>query len=478
MTEVTPGSPLDRVARWYEERTGTPLTLFPAEVLRDRVASAMAKAGIRDLAILLERLQREPRLLDVLVSELTIPETYFFRDPQHFDFIRDEIFPGLVDGSGKARPLRAWSAGCSTGEEIYSLAMLLDMHGRLAGSSLLATDLNLDSLQAARRACYRPWSLRLGHSFPAETYLTPVGSLHQVSDRIRHAIRLEPFNLVAPGFPATLDDPPRLDLILCRNVLIYFNPASVARVAEKLHAALAPGGWLIAGPSDPPLHPHCPLELRTTPHGIFYRKPDDRPVELRRDPGHILPPAIPARQRAPGPRAPAASSPRATVRTPPRARQALAEGQYVEALGLARQAGPSAEAAVIEVSARVALEGPRQALERAVPLIADHPGSSELRYLIATLKLGLGDPAGATGELETLLRRDHGVVAAMVMLAELLQRAGSHERAIREYRNALQILVDSPADDPVPLTEGESVSSMTRQVQRRIGELVKRGGRS
>lgn len=122
------------------------------------IRRAMARVGVVDVSRYAELLEAGRMPFDDLVTELTVGETYFFREPAHFEFIQNEVFQDVLDRRGADHALRIWSAGCATGEEAYSIAIVLEEAGRRG--QVLATDISRAALQRAREAAYRPWSLR------------------------------------------------------------------------------------------------------------------------------------------------------------------------------------------------------------------------------------------------------------------------------------------------------------------------------
>jgi chemotaxis protein methyltransferase CheR len=219
---------------------------------------AQAAAGEQNPGGYFARLTAEPRLLAELIGEVSVGETSFFRHAAQFDVLRTRVLPAL-------RAPRVWSAGCSSGEEAYSLAILLDECGLLGRARICATDVSPQSLSRARRGEYGNWSLRGVAPAQRERALLRAGEGWSIAPRFR-AIDFRLHNLLdgaPPGAP--------FDLILCRNVLLYFGPAALDRAARVLASALVPGGTLVTAPTDPPLPAGVGLEPELTAAGIVYR---------------------------------------------------------------------------------------------------------------------------------------------------------------------------------------------------------------
>jgi chemotaxis protein methyltransferase CheR len=177
-----------------------------------------------------------------LISELTVRESYFFRE--HAELER--ALSALITARRATRRLTLWSAGCASGEEPYTLAMLLSGLLREPWDvTILATDIDVAALEAARRGVYSDWGLRETPPWARRLYFRPIGPRRfELSRQIRDAVSFAPLNLATDGFPGSLD------LIVCRNVLMYFTDAARERTIERLNASLAPGGRLVLSPLD------------------------------------------------------------------------------------------------------------------------------------------------------------------------------------------------------------------------------------
>lgn len=242
-----------------EQRTGldvaSQLRLDPDEVLREMAGD------VQSYQQLLTRLAVNDELAPVwqkVIRTFAIGETYFFRDQPQFLALRNQLLPALIAERRAAGTLHMnlWSVGCATGEEPYSLAILIHELLRDAADAnrwtirLIGTDLNAEALEAARRAVYRPWSFRnearsddeRGASY--ERYFDAVEGGLQLKPVIREMVTFRQMNLLK-GPPL-----PQLDIILCRHVLLYFSDVRAAQVESMLFSALRPGGWLFMGRAE------------------------------------------------------------------------------------------------------------------------------------------------------------------------------------------------------------------------------------
>lgn len=186
---------------------------------------------------------------DRLACQLTNNETYFFREPHHFEIIAKHVVTALGD-TLRTRPLRVLSAGCSSGEEPYSLAIALhDAALELRGISweIDACDLNRDRIARAREGVYEGGALRACTEEALRRYFEQQSGRHRLRDRYRKSVRFFEANLAAPG--GMIGFPP-YDVILCRNLLIYFDDAGFDRTVRLFARALGPAGWLLLGHSE------------------------------------------------------------------------------------------------------------------------------------------------------------------------------------------------------------------------------------
>lgn len=213
-----------------------------------------------------------------MIDEVTTNKTDFFREPAHFDFLLREVLPAMNDaGVGTHRELIVWSAACSTGEEVYTLAMVLADAGEKGPAlrfSILGTDLSTEVLEVARRAVYdekliEPVPALMRRRYLLQSRNRESGVVRIVPD-LRARARFANLNLLAPF---TMRGAPHV--IFCRNVLIYFDRPTQKRVLDRLSQMLAPGGYLFLGHSDSITGLDLPLAQRVP---SVYRKPPGAPA--------------------------------------------------------------------------------------------------------------------------------------------------------------------------------------------------------
>jgi chemotaxis protein methyltransferase CheR len=239
------------LADMVTQRTGIVTEGRRLETLGARLEPMMRKRGFASFDDLLAALKSgsEPGLPAALIDAATINETLFFRDRHPFENFRTLMLDRLLLARAETRRLRIWSAACSTGQEPYSLAILLDEHARrLAGWSveLIATDISRQSLAIARAGVYSHFEAQRGLSTPhLLRHFSRQGTQWAVSDPIRAAVTFAERNLLGD-----FRDLGIFDVIFCRNVLMYMDTACRSRVLDRLARALAPDGYLVLGAAE------------------------------------------------------------------------------------------------------------------------------------------------------------------------------------------------------------------------------------
>ncbi|HYS43651.1 MAG TPA: protein-glutamate O-methyltransferase CheR, partial [Geobacteraceae bacterium] len=215
--------------------------------------------------------------LDTLAGCLTIGETYFFREQKSFDLLESQILPALISSRrGKEQRLRIWSAGCSTGEEAYSIAILLrKMIADLAEwhITILATDLNPFALGKAVRGEYSDWSFRGVPRGVKERYFTRNGEgRFEIAAAVRKMVTFAQLNLAEDPFPSLANNTNAMDIVFCRNVLMYFAEERMAKAVEQFHHSLVAGGWLLVSPCETSQTLFRRFETVSFHDAVMYRK--------------------------------------------------------------------------------------------------------------------------------------------------------------------------------------------------------------
>lgn len=206
--------------------------------------------------VLLHDSPNQSPILNHLINGITVGETYFFRDKQQMELLKNDLLPKIIQEKRNQHNLsiRIWSAGCASGEEIYTIAMMLlelipDIeHWTIR---LLATDINTDVLQKGISGVYSEWSMRSINEYFKSTYFQKKGKEYILHNKVCDLVTFDYLNLNDDNYPSVFNGTNAQDLILCRNVLIYFDIESSQRLMKRLNHSLTKGGYLLLGASDP-----------------------------------------------------------------------------------------------------------------------------------------------------------------------------------------------------------------------------------
>ena len=231
----------------------------------------------RDYYRVLKYSREAQREFDEVTERITTNETYFFRGESQLEAFSKEIVPELLQKRG-VRPIRIWSAGCSSGEEPYTIAMLLrdipGAHG--VPFEIFGCDISRKVLRTAREGAYREASFRQTDKRHVDRWFARGTDLHtlRLKDEVRATVTFGHLNLMDESAMAIIRE---VDVVFCRNVMIYFAPESRKRLLDMLHRKLRPGGYLILGHSESLVNLSTQFELVPLVHDIVYRKPLEVP---------------------------------------------------------------------------------------------------------------------------------------------------------------------------------------------------------
>lgn len=480
MTEKTT---LEDILRVVEERTGWRISDARQQGLINGINRAMAHAGFVAPTTYAQAICEDPLLFDALVMQLTVSETYFFRHAAQFDFIRDTIIPDIRRRKGLKHPIRAWSAGCASGEEPYSLAILFEQLGE-AHDIILATDLDGASLRKAEAGCYSKWSFRSTYDFDKDRYFRTEGKKSTVVERIRDKVTFRRLNLAEAlerPLETAMSD---FDIIFCRNVLIYFDAAAIAVTTERLLSSLAVGGWLIAGPSDPALPKISPFEAVFTGAGTAYRRlaslpqhpPAERPATKAALPPICFSPSDEIEISQGGLRPDMAggksdvqmqsisnAKPANLALTDRRKMQehALSVADYESVLKLTEHV-ECAEEYTIRFHALTNMGRKTEALNALSAAAARFPLNIEIHLLRAVTFLDSGSLDAAASAARKAVYLDRQQIAGHMLLGLILVRTKDHEGAFRAFRSAHDMAARRPEDEHVPHMDGMTASQIVQ----------------
>ncbi len=431
--------------------------LMPGKALQD----AIEEVGGDDLGALIRALETSDTsspTWQAILRALMIGETYFFRQRSQLNWLRQTVLPDLLKRHSNSITL--WSAGCATGEEVYSIAITLYetvSASQLHSIHLIGSDINRAALDTARRGLYRDWSFRHTDDGFKEHYFDTVESGTQIKSFIRQMVTFTPNNLLT-STPIN-----KLDVITCCNVLLYLHENAVEQVENHFYEALTPGGWLLLGQAET-LHTERDRWLtHLYPGGVAYQKPLENTAHNR-----IVYHQSQPRQATTAP----------SVETEPRS-------MYDEAVTLLRaKQTDEAESTLREILANQINDGRahillgcilanrRQISDAHAELdvaLDENPLQADAHYLKGMLFLESQQQAAAEEAFKSALYCHKGHPLTAVMLGNLYAQSGALDKARRIWTAALENLDGNPTA-PVSDLSDLSVSAMREMLQNQISE--------
>lgn len=432
-----------------------------------------------------------------LAALITTGESYFFRDKGQFAVLREQILPELIAAREPQRTLKIWSAGCASGEEPYSLAILLDeLLPRPADWQvrILGTDINGEAIDKARRGIYSPWSFRMCRDELKRDYFTPQKDAWEIKERIRNLVEFHYGNLVdLPGdISFQLQD---TDLIICRNVFIYFKKEAISQALVNFARLLREGGYLMTGHGE--LHGHG-LGLKAFKAGackgsVVYQKiapgaclPAPKATNVVRQP-QAWPKSAPSTPKpSPKPKAappnpqaarkdkkaPAVVAAPASPEAPAPLTDLFQRGDYAAAIAQGEsilKADPK-NFEVLHLLARAyANKGQHdKAASLCQQMLEIKPQAAAPYFLLAHLAEAQGDPEEAKKQFKKVIYLDPSCVAAYLELSSLYDQEHDRKRADTMRQSAVTLLRGMAPDQRVEpyqeFTAGELVALLMEQV--------------
>ncbi len=420
-------------ARWQRLRelveleTGMDFSGNRITRLRDAVSKVLAADDKADsLDAMLAAPHRQGDFLERLTAELTIGETFFFRNKYHFQALREHVLPRILEENANKREIRVWTAGCSTGEEPYSLAILLDQMLTTLSKwkvRILATDLNREFLERAREGCYRPWSFRLTDVNGNGKYFSREGKNYRLTPHVRHLVRFSYLNLVKDVYPSSLTGTLGLDLILFRNVAIYMKLDIFKIVIQRFHRALRPGGWLLLGESEVGAAPTEGFEVYRLDGATLFRKKMEN-EEVKK----IV--------------APVSSSPLAAAflkRQPTEGTDATSLPNWVPLPKVARISADRDTPSPAEQINKSIQQRSLADAERIVDRLASRRHRAKARFRYVQQLLVCGENRRAREMLAKCLEDEPLLIEAQLLKATFAEEDGDLDEAEQSYRRALYV---------------------------------------
>ncbi|PTL80706.1 chemotaxis protein CheR [Vitiosangium sp. GDMCC 1.1324] len=429
-----PRTPVGRFAALVEQRLGLHYDKAQWGELESLLAERAAGSGVERY---LEQLASTSSQAEwkALAERLTVGETYFLRHPTQLETLVEQVLPSFMRQTPNIRVL---CAGCSTGEEPYSIALLARERGRVDVSRLriLGVDVNPRAISHARRACYSPWSLRAMPLAMREQWFQRTPEGFALRPQVRDQVIFEERNLLeeAPAFWA----PGSFHAILCRNVVLYFPPEVIRKIIARMAQALVPGGYLFLGPSETLRGISEDFELLRGGDAFYYRLRQPAPSAApQRTPSHLELPVL-------------------SSHTPPPLPDGL-EGvlhlleaeRYTEAWGLLEsQTQVSPRALLLRAVLHLHAGRLGQAEQLGRQLATESATEAPAHYLLGLCLEQFGDEFGARSRYAAAVRADPTFALGQLRAGTLARRAGDVVDARVSLRMALSLL---PQEKPLYL---------------------------
>lgn len=414
---------LERFFNLISMRTGIQISMDGRIALRDYIMlnlRSFSFSGMETYCRILELDSSESRLeWKKLISKITIGESYFFRDKGQFALLESTILPELIELRKKERTLRIWSAGCSTGEEAYSLAILVDklIQTKQAWKILiLGTDINEESIKKAENGLYGQWSFRRMEPETKNMYFKEKKDQWEIALKIRNMVVFRTVNLIEEQLPNTGKDLQNMDLILCRNMFIYFSKTAVCNVLKKLSGTLSEDGYLMTGHGE--LHSQDLDSLTPVifPESVIYhkgKKNSGRPVHIYQE---------------------------ATI--PYEKSEVLTHKKHLSDFStekvIPRESGSAIQSDVnftdtnlmlADIKSLFGLGDFDRVIEKTKSLLNIDPGNFEALYFMARAYAGKGFYDDAMIQLGQLLKKDSCHTGVYLLLAQISEIQGAYENA-------------------------------------------------
>lgn len=440
----------DELIRFIMQRVGVQLNENQIKELERAVLRLLP--SYRNLLHFLAVLTRESWDTPVwreLLQIITIGETYFFRNQDQFNALRSDVLPALIEKRRKQgfRQLRLWSAGCASGEEIYSLAILLrELIPDIASWNiyLLGTDINSTSLDRARRGNYRAWSFRNETpDYLQDRWFNQSDDTYTVHQSIRSMVNFELLNLVSDEYPSVERGTSNFDLIMFRNVSIYFDNPTTESIIKRFQSALMEGGWLVVGHAEPLAAGFQGFRLHNFPNAVLYQK---SPVLIQNEM-----PVIPPMQPIVVPRKinPPAQPPRPVSKSP-----CPAPTNWQQAKSAADE------------------ENWEDALKWLSAAERENKFKAEIHHLRAVIQMQSNDMDGAIASLRRAIYCDSGFAMAYYTLGEVYLRRKAYKDAAHNWQLAQKSVAHLDSSTHVPFSDEITVEMFLKLLDHCLNTLL------
>ncbi|MBN1653196.1 MAG: hypothetical protein JXA30_05410 [Deltaproteobacteria bacterium] len=461
----------EEFSSFIKERTGILLARDKKDEYQRRLSVTSLIPGTDSARDFLRNIKRSTEALQKLVNQLTVGESYFFRNRPHFDALQRRIIPELVENAKHIRKLRIWSAGCAKGEEAYSMAILLHEYFPMIRDwdvLIYASDINTSFLELAKQAVYSKWSLRgLDRKLLDPYFIKRSDELYELDPSIKSRVVFARHNLndLEPGTALTGEP---WDLVLCRNVLIYLSHDAVQKAVQYIEAVLRPGGFLLTGHSEA-LACSSELQLVYSDSTFYYR----RRVGEAKIKGAIRPErhrfSIPAYEvRSIFPKASTGEVKRMSLAPLP----LFSDNRPARPsfYSIHSKAGQS-EAIFEQTQGHIDRGEIERAYEILDRFIKSNPIDHRIYFLHAVVADQLGRSVAALQSLKQAIFLNNKFIIGHYYIATIREREGEYQKAKKHFRNVLRLLQGINESSQIEDAEGLTVRRLREITEARLKEL-------
>ena len=445
--------------------------------LKRGLTATAAELGVGGTPEMIERWIKTTRWsqheLDILSSHLTVGETYFFREQASLKAFQLQVIPEIMNRRrGSRQFIRLWSAGCCSGEEPYTLAILLNqdfLDLKDWNVHLLGTDVNQSFLEKARKGDYTQWSFRETPHYIQQKYFSEKDGVWSIDAKIKRMVKFSALNLAEDLYPSAATGTLNMDVIFCRNVLMYFTPVQIDQVVKRLYNSLSDSGWLITSAVE--LNDQYFGEFETIKFDscILYRKSKVKPqLVVSKDAIRITPkPVRSGSNTLKAVRTPVSSGTLVNHRPKPeekpktateQAKELFDQGKYEQCIALCgselNKSPDHPDLILFTVQSMANLGKLDQAHEWAEKLRTSPNVKAEHLYLYAHILLEKNDFEEALKNLKRALYLNPHHVMCHFLLGNIYTRLDNKTAGMKHYQNVRDLLASYQADDLVPDSEG------------------------
>lgn len=480
MRQILPDQLLSRLSEFLAAQIGLHFPKKRWSDLERGIVSAAQDFGIQEMKECVHWLLSAPltpRQIEILARHLTIGETYFFRDRKSFEALEQHILPELIRSRrDSTRCIRIWSAACCTGEEAYSIAMLLD---RLLPDyeqwhiTILATDINPQFLRKAEAGVYGEWSFRDTPSWTKERYFKKGRQgCFEIHQRIKERVTFSYLNFADDVYPSLANNTNAMDVIFCRNALMYFTSALAMKVVSNLHRAVVDGGWLAVSATEASNTMFAGFSPINFSGAMFYRKNvsnDCQLVDLKYPNFEFL---VASDESLYPPSLSGISLPLSSLEISRSIEvHPASDEKFVTSIEASLQ--NQNESDTLCSKARLCANQGKldEAVEWCEKAIDSDKLNSQNHYLLATIRQELNQSSAAEQSLKRVLYLDPHFALAHFALGNLRLSQGRHGEAERYFTNTLELLRTHPQSKILRESDGLTIERLDKIITSVLASL-------